>query len=460
NTATGHGSVRIPLNSSVQRKGLSTPAPYGIESAINSTNGGGKALSPSERSYFDPRFGTSFANVRLHTDSNAAQLSRSVNARAFTTGNNIYFGAGEYSPNSVQGKRLMAHELTHTVQQGNKKLLQKAEVDTVLGCSKLKDTLSDIDTKVNMSLDASRKVSGKPPKGLTVAKGIFGKLGADVKTGRTAIEVWANTLSPTKLSLPEKGKTKYAGVNYVIWMQSTFPILNPTMKVKGVCIGSDKLGHFFQQGASYFTKALKEGSNAAEESSERSEGGGFGLLTTGVFSNADLEANRQGGKFYKDLISNPAMTFSMAKYISSQWNEESNPNFYEEGVGRQVWANLLSGNWAGTSSNKEKLSITLNANIDGLANGTLSLKKGGKKVTGNILNGIINYKQTTVRGKNLFNSETNRSPISGIHIQFNWSLGDQSGKGYFLSSGERKLTGNWGVGNSKTDKGSLQIHRI
>ncbi|MES0490032.1 MAG: DUF4157 domain-containing protein [Leptospirales bacterium] len=117
NTATGHGSVRIPLNSSVQRKELSTPAPYGIESAINSTRNGGKSLSQNERSYFEPRFGTSFANVRLHTDSNASQLSRSVNARAFTTRNNIYFGAGEYSPNSIQGKRLMAHELTHTVQQ-------------------------------------------------------------------------------------------------------------------------------------------------------------------------------------------------------------------------------------------------------------------------------------------------------------------------------------------------------
>ncbi|MES0491951.1 MAG: DUF4157 domain-containing protein [Leptospirales bacterium] len=95
----------------------STPASSSIESSINTARGGGRSLSPGERSYYEPRFGASFAGVKIHTDSKAAQLSRSVNARAFTVGNEVFFGAGEYSPNTVQGKRLMAHELTHTVQQ-------------------------------------------------------------------------------------------------------------------------------------------------------------------------------------------------------------------------------------------------------------------------------------------------------------------------------------------------------
>ncbi|MES0491975.1 MAG: DUF4157 domain-containing protein [Leptospirales bacterium] len=118
NSELKYSPFNIQPKSFSQRKEFSAPAPHGIESAVNSTRNGGKALSQNERSYFEPRFGTSFANVRLHTDSNAAHLSRSVNARAFTTGSNIYFGAGEYSPNSIQGKGLMAHELTHTVQQG------------------------------------------------------------------------------------------------------------------------------------------------------------------------------------------------------------------------------------------------------------------------------------------------------------------------------------------------------
>ncbi|MES0489834.1 MAG: DUF4157 domain-containing protein [Leptospirales bacterium] len=108
-----------PTNYHIQKKTTgSTPASSNIESSINAARGGGRSLSQGERSYYEPRFGTSFAGVKIHTDSKAAQLSRSVNARAFTVGREVFFGAGEYSPNTVQGKRLMAHELTHTVQQG------------------------------------------------------------------------------------------------------------------------------------------------------------------------------------------------------------------------------------------------------------------------------------------------------------------------------------------------------
>ncbi len=103
-----------------------------LETSLNSAKGNGRPLSGGERAYFEPRFGTGFAGVKIHTGSHAAQLSRSVNARAFTVGRDIFFGAGEYSPNTVQGKRLMAHELTHTVQQGasgaetiNKVMLQR-----------------------------------------------------------------------------------------------------------------------------------------------------------------------------------------------------------------------------------------------------------------------------------------------------------------------------------------------
>ncbi|MES0491495.1 MAG: DUF4157 domain-containing protein [Leptospirales bacterium] len=104
-----------------QKKGNgSTPASPNIESSIQSSRGGGRSLSPGERSYYEPRFGTNFAGVKIHTGGQANHLSRSVNARAFTVGNDIFFGSGEYSPNTIQGKKLMAHELTHTVQQGRR----------------------------------------------------------------------------------------------------------------------------------------------------------------------------------------------------------------------------------------------------------------------------------------------------------------------------------------------------
>ena len=93
-----------------------TPA---INSSIQSLQGGGKPLSTSERSFFEPRFGTNFSDVRIHSDAKAATAARSINARAFTLGNNIAFGAGEYSHDSPAGRKLFAHELTHVIQQSS-----------------------------------------------------------------------------------------------------------------------------------------------------------------------------------------------------------------------------------------------------------------------------------------------------------------------------------------------------
>jgi hypothetical protein len=68
-------------------------------------------------------FSVDFSAIRIHTDSNAIAMCREMGAQAFTNGVNIYFNKGKYNPNSAEGKKLLAHELTHTVQQGaiNKK---------------------------------------------------------------------------------------------------------------------------------------------------------------------------------------------------------------------------------------------------------------------------------------------------------------------------------------------------
>ena len=90
--------------------------PY-IGSRIQSLQGGGWPLSGLERGFFEPRFGTDFSNVRVHNDARAARVARSVNARAFTHGSDVVFGAGEYSAGSSSSRKLLAHELTHVVQQ-------------------------------------------------------------------------------------------------------------------------------------------------------------------------------------------------------------------------------------------------------------------------------------------------------------------------------------------------------
>jgi hypothetical protein len=63
-----------------------------------------------------------FSKVQIHTDNKSAQMNQELGVRAFTHGRDVYFGIGQYNPQSNEGKRLLAHELTHVVQQsGNKR---------------------------------------------------------------------------------------------------------------------------------------------------------------------------------------------------------------------------------------------------------------------------------------------------------------------------------------------------
>jgi hypothetical protein len=79
---------------------------------------GGAPLPAAERAFFEPRFGADFSAVRVHSDAAAAELSERINARAFTVGSDIYFNRGEYRPGDFGSRHLLAHELTHTLQQG------------------------------------------------------------------------------------------------------------------------------------------------------------------------------------------------------------------------------------------------------------------------------------------------------------------------------------------------------
>ncbi len=84
---------------------------------IRAARGGGASLPAAERAFFEPRLGADLSRVRVHPDGGAADLNRRLGARAFTVGSDVFFGRGEYRPGSEGGRRLMAHELTHVLQQ-------------------------------------------------------------------------------------------------------------------------------------------------------------------------------------------------------------------------------------------------------------------------------------------------------------------------------------------------------
>jgi hypothetical protein len=96
------------------------------ENYISSLDGKGRNISHSERNFFEPKFGYDFSRVQVHTDAQANESAQSLGALAYTHGSNIVFSNNQYQPDSDQGKKLMAHELTHVVQQQNSPRLHKS----------------------------------------------------------------------------------------------------------------------------------------------------------------------------------------------------------------------------------------------------------------------------------------------------------------------------------------------
>jgi outer membrane protein OmpA-like peptidoglycan-associated protein len=96
----------------------------------------GRPLDPATRAFMEPHFGHDFSRVRVHTDAKAAESARAVNALAYTVNQDVVFNTGAYAPGTPRGRRLLAHELTHTVQQQNtpdlmQKGMQVAPCDNV-----------------------------------------------------------------------------------------------------------------------------------------------------------------------------------------------------------------------------------------------------------------------------------------------------------------------------------------
>lgn len=101
----------------LQTKSENSANPSSIETRLNSTKGAGSPLPENTRSGMEQAFGADFSGVRVHTGGNALQMNKELGAQAFTHGSDIYFDVGKFDTKSVSGKHLLAHELTHVIQQ-------------------------------------------------------------------------------------------------------------------------------------------------------------------------------------------------------------------------------------------------------------------------------------------------------------------------------------------------------
>ncbi|MGB7921984.1 MAG: DUF4157 domain-containing protein, partial [Pyrinomonadaceae bacterium] len=95
-------------------------APESVQEVLRTP---GQPLNRETRDFMEPRFGHDFSQVRVHADARAAESAQAVNAHAYTVGQNVVFGAGQYRPQSTSGQQLLAHELTHVIQQKNQQSL-------------------------------------------------------------------------------------------------------------------------------------------------------------------------------------------------------------------------------------------------------------------------------------------------------------------------------------------------
>ena len=130
-----------------------------IESRLTSFNGSGSSLPEPVRNNMESSIGVDFSNVKIHTDNSAVQMNKDLHAQAFTHGNDIYFNSGNFNPESKDGQHLLAHELTHTVQQGTASMgIQKQDAPAE-HLTSLNEMLNRFDVPENQVIDLLRQLT-------------------------------------------------------------------------------------------------------------------------------------------------------------------------------------------------------------------------------------------------------------------------------------------------------------
>ncbi len=162
-----------------------------MESTLNESKAGGSALPSEMNRNMSHEFGHDFSDVRIHTDSSAAQMSKELNAQAFTHGSDIYFSAGKYDTTSTAGRHLLAHELAHTVQQGEAGIGIQRECDEN---ATTKPTLEE----VTKNCPSEKGTITDNPKTVTISK---------LKVKQNAPESIINSLEKP-ITLPPPGSRK------------------------------------------------------------------------------------------------------------------------------------------------------------------------------------------------------------------------------------------------------------
>jgi len=117
--------VPVQMKAAAQRSAREAAVPPAVSEVLRSS---GQPLDRSTRAFMEPRFGHDFSSVRVHKDSRASRSAQAINAQAYTVGNDVVFNHGHYAPETNTGRHLLAHELSHVLQQKSSPIIQRKSV--------------------------------------------------------------------------------------------------------------------------------------------------------------------------------------------------------------------------------------------------------------------------------------------------------------------------------------------
>ena len=156
-TGTYHSDI-------IQRSGRSPPREsIPFEQSLSSSKGSGSALPGDTREFMESRFNADFSGVRIHTGATAQAMSSNIHAQAFAHGNDIYFNEGKFSPQTENGGTLLAHELTHTIQQGASPAKTSTGISpkTIARKNSIQRSSAGVPVQLNNAVEKAKTVEGK-----------------------------------------------------------------------------------------------------------------------------------------------------------------------------------------------------------------------------------------------------------------------------------------------------------
>jgi hypothetical protein len=361
---------RKPEALMMQSNGKPSIAPKQLEGRLQQAKGSGTSLDANTRTEMEDAFSSDFGGVQIHTGQEASSLNQSLGARAFTHENNIFFNQGEYQPQSPQGKHLLAHELTHTIQQGHGVQrkggdssfiqtrqttpdLQKAP-DAAGNQPTVSSEVVDITTSpFNPSDKVKSEIEAQGDKGLevrTIIKGVTSE-------GRV------------KVKLDRQG-------NYDSIGKGSMPLLNDWAK---------------QLGGMYVNFSIKNNEITGGYASLKEKGGDTNDWLQALKKNSSV----LGGLGLKvENLPTPVNKLENGKLILG-----ANDLKVEVGGFVDAQFNVLLEN-----TNKPKIDATANINVKGVAQGVLKLDNTQEKLTGEV-SLAINVKAFTGEAKVKYNPD-------------------------------------------------------